>query len=133
MHPEHKDSPEFRYIAAACSLKLAHAKFKSRNWSAALHHADAALNCVKLLRDQVLHQQLRNYIQKYKLLPALPPRSKGLSPSTDVDLYHLDLKICNLRLQVGSMRAMLNAIVVMKVFLNDMTLSLVLRGYLKLT
>jgi hypothetical protein len=85
LHPEHKDSPEFRYVAAACSLKLAHAKFKSRNWSAALHHADAALNCVKLLRDQVLHEQLRNYIQKYKLLPALPPRSKELSPSTDID------------------------------------------------
>ena len=137
MHPEHKDFPEFRYVAAACSLKLAHAKFKSRNWSDALYHADTALNCVKLLRDQVrsvdIHEQFRDYVQWYKLLPALPPRSKELPPGTDIDSCNLDLKVCNLRLQAGSMVAILNAIAVTKVFLNDTKLFLVLKGYLKLT
>jgi hypothetical protein len=92
LDPQKRDSPEFGYVAAACSLRIAFSKFKSRNWSVALQHADASLNSLKLLRAKVKlselpeNPQLANYTQTYNLLPALSPQQfKELTPGNAVD------------------------------------------------
>jgi hypothetical protein len=86
LDPKKRNSPEFCYVAAACSLRMSYVKFKSRSWAASLQHADAALNCMKLLRAKVkLFEHSELHLQAYMLLPALSPQSKELSPSTAVE------------------------------------------------
>jgi hypothetical protein len=63
---------------------MAKAKFESKKYSAALQHADAALNCIKILREKTELSGLQT--ETYALLPAISPESQELPASTIIYL-----------------------------------------------
>ena len=65
---------------------MAKTKFVSKKWSAALQHADVAMNCMKLLREKAEFSGLN--VQNFALLPAVSPHSQDLPMSTDISLLH---------------------------------------------
>ena len=88
-----------RFIAATCSLKMAGIKFEARQWSAALQHADAALNFLKLLRAKPAVDGMLT--QDFALLPAVSPECGALPSSTSVVAAHCRMMCCNAVLQIG--------------------------------
>jgi hypothetical protein len=78
---------EFRYVAADCSLRMAKTKFVCKKWSAALQHADVAMNCMKLLHDKADFSGLP--VQKFALLPAVSPNSQDLPTSDFAPSRHI--------------------------------------------
>jgi len=81
LDPKRRDQDALRYIAATYSLKMAGVKFESKQWAAALQHADAALNCLKLLREKAAVEGGRT--QEFALLPAVSSGC-GALPSSEL-------------------------------------------------
>ena len=75
---------------------MAKAKFESKKWSSALQHADAALNCITLLREKGELGGIQT--QEYTLLPAISPESGKLPTSIAFNRTYFDL---SLALQTG--------------------------------